>query len=182
MPQREEFGRYQQYLARLGLGATGGGPGARYQSDLYDPYSTLYGLEETTAPLTRRDPGSYEDYLLTRGAGAKDIYHRAGGILRSLYGAGEQARVGAGLGFGTQYGEGGLPESAPTEVMSGAQQRALMGLALRPYFGLEGSSRFANRLPVEEQQYLEQQRRGTATSPSFLDYIRQKYGLGRFFG
>jgi hypothetical protein len=164
-------GNLSQYLMHWNLPPTGGGPGGAYDRDLFSPYERSYGLEQIFAPVTRALPGTFADYLMNQPTGTEAIYGRAREIMSSLYGAGQAERARLGLTF--EAGQG-LSRIQPLSC--------LLELALRPYFGSTGGPRIASRLPVEQELFAEEQRQGRATAPSFLDYLREKYDLGRFFG
>jgi len=179
----EAFGPFTQYLARLGIGATGGGPAAGYQRKLYDPLRTLYGLEQTFAPVTKATPGLWNNYLEgnTYAGNPSLIYGRAGDILSQLYGAGQAQRESLGASFSPEFEGESAVRAVPRET-----QQALLYQALVPKLGYLGSQRVANRLGTEEDIWLAQQGAAAGATTSqptsgFFDYLVNKYGLSRFF-
>lgn len=177
------YGPFQQYLAARGLPAVGGGPAAQYQRNLYDTMRNIYALRQKFFPITKEAPGLWEDYARAdqgRPLSMNDFTWRAGDIMRDLYAAGPQRRAEEGLRFGIT---GFDPDTEAEERdITQQEQQELMSLALRPYLGGLGARMFSRRLPQQEQQFLEQQRLGTAAGQGgFLEYLRDKYGLGRFF-
>ena len=175
-----EFGPFQQYLNAIDVGVTGGGPVGAYQRSLYDPTQRLHGLEQGFAGVTGATPGPFGNYILENQTDPGALYGRAGEILRSLYAAGQTGREEFGATFGDQFGE--PLENLRGEPVPTTQQQTLFDLALRPQFGARGARQFAGRLPIERQLFTERQSQGTNTATNFLDYLRDKYDLGRFFG
>jgi hypothetical protein len=176
---------YTQYLAAQGLlGERTFSPAEGYRRGMYEPLRSIYGLEQTLAPALGSTPGLWQNYMGGFGDARSlpgNIYNRASALLRGLYGLGGAGREAAGVGFSPQYLEG--DEVIPPGV-SQAQQSALFSQALRPQFGFQGAQRFASRLPVEQNLW-EQQAAvggGGGGGGTFLDWIRDKYNLGRFFG
>ena len=183
-----EFGRLNQYLNALGIGATGGGPAGAYQRSLFNPLERLYGLDQgITSGLQGLEGfegatvGPFGQYLNRGQNSAAQIYGRAGDLLRSLYAAGGAERADRGLTFGSEVAEPGESLINSSGISTQAQQQ-LFNLALRPRFGAAGASRFAGRLGTERDIFTQQQSLGTNQSGNFLDYLRNKYGLGEFFG
>lgn len=172
-----EYGPFTQYLRSRNLRATGGGPAGAYRRSLFDPYASLYGLEAAEdAPFSRLPGGvtrTFGDYLLNRGGAPKDIYGGARDILKQLYALGQTGREERSLDFGT----GGEYE----DIVPEKQQNALFRLGLRPFFGSAGGPALAGRLPTEREIYSERRAAGAAVPGNFLDYLRDKYNLGRFF-
>jgi len=168
-------GPFTEYLRRLGLG--GGGywnPAQRYQASLYDPMRTLFQQEQTFAPLTGGIPGGgyWGDFMGQYLNQPRAVAQRAGGVLGSLFGATPGQRGELGLGFEPAYGEAGQ-DIDTGEGMSTLQ--ALIAQALRPQWGAYGGARFAQQLPQMQQQWQ------LSPQQTFLDYIKNKYGLGGMF-
>ena len=174
------------------LGATGGGPGAAYQRSLYNPYRTLYELEarppgggaDEGAPLARLPGGqeqTFGDYLLTRGKQPSDIYGRGRELLSQLYSLGPTGRTERDLDFEVSYPEEGAGTGTTGTGLNMSNLRDLLGLGLRPFMGSAGASGLSRRIPREQEMYSEALSRN-ATSGGFLDYLRNKYNLGRFVG
>ena len=170
----EKYGPYTQYLQHLGLGATGGGPAGAYQRGLFELFYDLYRLEGFFSPVTGRDPGSFGQYLINQPSGSKDIDERAEEILTSLFDAGVEGRTAAKRRFGVL---GYDPAGNPVREVSEQNERDLLSLALRRQFGRLGTAHLVNRLDTERNIYSQRQAQGTATAPSFLDFLRNKYGI-----
>ena len=99
----------------------------------------------------------------------KDLYEGAGQILSGLYQIGPEQRAQLGLTF-----EPGV--SGDSEEL-----QDLMYTALRSHMGYSGARRIADRLPIERQLWRQKVATGVTELP-FLEWLGEKYGLGRFSG
>ena len=175
MPNGVAYGPFTQYLQRLGIGATGGGPAGGYLRSLYDPLQSLYAQEQIYAPLMGSTPGGWGDYLGEGYTGVpRTMYDRARQILRQLMATPYEKRAEMGLTWEPTYPEGG----GEGREVSQSSQQALLQQALAPIWGYGGAGRFQQRLPVEEQIWL--QRKAEGEGKSFLEWLRDKYNLARF--
>ena len=178
--QSAEYGPFTQYLRSRNLGATGGGPAGQYQRGQYEPLRDVYELADLFKASTQKGPGPFAEYLLANRGGAREAYGRAGDVLRDLYAAGPEARNLASQRFGVT---GFDPETGDTERdLSTATQRKFLRYALSPYFGVRGAAHLTGETSFDrlEKMHKEAQSLGGQV-PGFLDYLRQKFNLGRYF-
>ena len=179
---------YAQYLEALNLPLGAYSPAQGFQRSMYQPWQNLFGMEQQFAPTAGySEPGVWSDYLKRAvgdpttggnvGRGIGNLYQRAGQLLAGLYGAGATKRASQFQSFQPSYGEGG---EYTGDVGIGTQQE-LLRQALRPYYGYQGAQRFASNIPREQAQYLRLSE-GIGQPESFLDWLRRKYDLGKYFG
>ena len=179
-PDPAEYGPFTQYLRSRNLGATGGGPAGQYQRGQYEPLRDVYELADLFAASTNKPPGPFGQYLLGNRGGVRESYGRAGDVLRDLYAAGPEARNLASQRFGVT---GFDPETGDTERdLSTATQRKFLRYALSPYFGVRGAAHLTGATNFDrlEKMHKEAQSLGGQV-PGFLDYLKQKFNLGRYF-
>ncbi len=170
-----DYGYKQQYYGRLGIGAGTPGAAAGYLRGQYNPLRALYGIEERFAPFLDEGAGqgSWQNYLRPSARLTEPLYRgrRAQNILSQLVGQSPTGRAERGMTWGPTYDEFGQA----TREVSQAEQQDLLSMALASRWGPRGAARFAGRLPVEEELWMEGQA-GGATTP-FLNWLNTKYGL-----
>ena len=173
-----EYGPFTQWLSKFGLGATGGGPAGAYMRSLYNPARELWQQEQIYAPLLGTQPSEWGPYLGASYTGEPGkMYAQAGQTLRGLMGATPEQREAMGMTWGATFPEEGM--GTPEREIPQTAQQSLLGLAMRGAWGPVGASRFKTRLPVEEDIWLQQRAKGEPKS--FLDWLRDKYSLGKYF-
>ncbi len=161
----EVYGPRAGYMTGLGLyGKQGRTPFQSYQERLYDPLSRLYDLSSQFAAggVSDTTPGGFMgQWGQPFAQNPFAMYAQARGMMGNVMGMAPEQRASFGL-------------QGPTPAL-----QDLMGMGLRQELGLPGAQWLSGRLPQEQEAWVSQypQQQG----PNFLDYVTQKYNLGRFF-
>ncbi len=161
----EVYGPRAGYMTGLGMyGKQGRTPYQSYQERLYDPLSRMYDLSSqfTAGGVPGYEPGGFmgqwgQPYAENPFA----MYAQARGMMGDVMGMAPEQRAGFGL-------------QGPTAAL-----QDLMGMGLRQQVGLPGAQWLSGRLPQEQESWVSQYPQGQG--PSFLDYVTNKYNLGRYF-
>jgi len=163
----EVYGPRAGYMTGLGMyGKQGRTPYQSYQERLYDPLTRLYDLASqfTAGGVEGYQPGGFmgqwgQPYAENPFA----MYGQAKGMMGNVMGMSPEQRAGFGL-------------QGPTAAL-----QDLMGMGLRQDIGLPGAQWLSGRLPQEQEAWVSQYPQQGAGAPSFLDYVTQKYNLGKYF-
>ena len=161
----EVYGPRAGYMTGLGMyGKQGRTPYQSYQERLYDPLSRMYDLSSqfTAGGVPGYEPGGFmgqwgQPYAENPFA----MYAQAKGMMGNVMGMNPEQRAGFGL-------------QGPTAAL-----QDLMGMGLRQDLGLPGAQWLSGRLPQEQESWVSQYPQGQG--PSFLDYVTNKYNLGKYF-
>lgn len=181
------FGRFTQFLNARGLGASGGGPAGAFGRGLFGQTQDLFDLQDKARGLFQ-DPEefgpqlpapSFAQFLATQGGqGTSGLRSGAANLLSRILGVGADERTARGFGFGNEFDAEGLQVTgADREGLSISDQNAFLGSGLRQQFGRLGGAHITGRLGTERDIFSQRQSQGTATAPSFLDFLRNKYGI-----
>lgn len=160
----ERYGPQAGYMAGLGLyGKAYHTPYQQYQAGMYNPMNFLWNMQTQMEALNR--PGYNAPQYLSQfapqyGQNPFAMYGMARGMMGDVFGMSPEERAGM---------TGGTYESDLAQ---------LLGLGLRQDLG-PGAAWLQGRIPAERGQW--QAQYPMQQGPSFLDYITEKYNLGRYF-
>ena len=175
-PQWWEYtqGEPAGFLSQLGLwGKAGRTPYQSYQESLLPSLQNLYGMagDFSLQGLGPSPGGFMGEWAQPYTENPFAMYAQAQGMMGQTLGMGAEQRAELGL-------------QGPTQSLQN-----LLGMGLRPSIGARASSSLAGRLPFLQQQWSAQYPQagspdpttGESRGPNFLDYVSQKYNLGRYF-
>lgn len=181
MVQREPiYGPRTEYLRRLGFA---GGPttmAERYLAGLYDPLRSVYEAAQAINPAALQPKPEWGDFMGQyaqvgpTGFGLQNVRNQAQATMANLFGMTPQKRALEGLTYEPDFDPAtGNPIRTAETQASEANLQDLIRYGLGPQWGGIAANWIANRLPVLQQQWMGQGAQGG----SFLDYLRQRYGL-----
>lgn len=167
-PWMEElYGRWPGYGTAMGIyGQNYLRPFQQYQASQVEPLSNLYdiaGRMGTAGGFAQYAPNTmFSQWAPGYAQNPQQMYGLAQQMMGSAYRMTPEQRATTGV----TAGEGDLSN--------------LLEMGLRTRLGRNTAGWLAGRIPSEQQAWTAQYPTGTG-GPSFLDYVMNKYGLGRYF-
>jgi len=158
----EVYGPEAGYLSALGLyGRQYQTPYQQYLANRYQQLAGLWGARQAMAvdypAMGQSGLGYLSEWAPQYARDPFAMYGMAQNMLRQTMGMSPEQRA----GYGLTYEGGGLEN--------------LMQMGLRPQYGRFGAGYVAGQMPVERERWIQQY--PTQEGPTFLDYLRQRYGL-----